>query len=287
MTQTELHEYAKPGARPSLDFRVDEALCTSCGLCAQDCPFGLIRLDPTRVEQSELCLRCQHCMAVCPTGALSIENRKPEDSLSLKGEDLPSLEEMVRLVRGRRSVRRYQEKDVDPSLIQRLLGAAAHAPTGVNAQALTFTVVDSRTRLARIREQVLAGLARCVEENRLPERLGFLGSAPAAFSAQGIDMIFRNAPHLLLVSAPVTAPCGAEDVCIALATFELLAASAGLGTVWCGMLKMALELAPELKPLLDLPTEGVHYYPLLFGLPAVKYTRTVQRDGAASIKRLS
>ena len=73
---------------------------------------------------------------------------------------------------------------------------------------------------------------------------------------------------------------------IALATFELLAASAGLGTVWCGMLKMALELAPDLKPLLDLPAEGVHYYPMLFGYPAVEYARTVQRDGAATIKRL-
>ena len=45
MTQTAILEYAKPGTKPELDFTVDETLCTSCGLCAQDCPIGLIQLQ--------------------------------------------------------------------------------------------------------------------------------------------------------------------------------------------------------------------------------------------------
>jgi hypothetical protein len=66
--------------------------------------------------------------------------------------------------------------------------------------------------------------------------------------------------------------------------FELLAQSAGLGTVWCGLLKLAFESAPTLKSLVDLPP-GHHYYAMLFGHPAVHYARTVQRDDAATIKR--
>lgn len=287
MTQTAILEYAKPGTPRSLDFTVDETLCTSCGLCAKDCPIGLIQPDPIRVEQPENCLRCQHCMAICPTGALSIEGRKPEGSLPLAKDGFPALEPMIRLVRGRRSIRQYLEKDVDPSVLQQLLEAAAHAPTAVNGQELTFTIVDRRSVMSRIREQVLSRLAECQEEGCIPAHMWFLSSAPTAFFNQGTDLIFRGAPHLLLASAPVSAPAGATDIAIALATFELLATSAGLGTVWCGMLKMTLELAPELKPLLDLPTEGVHYYPLLFGYPAVQYARTVQRDRAATIKRLS
>ncbi len=286
MTQTAILEYAKPGIKPELAFTVDETLCTSCGLCAQDCPFGMIQLHPTRVEHPESCLRCQHCLAICPTGALSMEGRKPGDSLTLEPGSTPRLDQMIRLVRGRRSVRQYQDKDVDPALLQELLKATAHAPTGVNAQQLTFTIVDRRSALSRIRQEVLARLLRCAEEDRIPERMGLLKRAPAAFFDQGIDLIFRGAPHMLLVSTPTTAPCGQEDVTIALTTFELLAISAGLGTVWCGMLKSALEIAPELKPLLDLPAEGVRYYPLLFGYPAVEYARTVQRDSAATIKRL-
>ncbi len=289
MTQTAILEYAKPGARQALDFNVDEDRCTSCGLCAKDCPMGLIQGNPPQVgqEQEAICVRCQHCMAICPTGAVSIEGRKPEDSFILSKDSFPPLEQMIQLVRGRRSIRQYQDKNVDPSLIQELLKATAYAPTGVNAQELTITVVDQKTVLGRIREQVLSRFARCAEEGRIPEPFGFLGAAPAAFFDRGIDMIFRGAPHMLLVSAPISTPSAQTDLAIALTTFELLATTAGLGAVWCGLLKIVLEIAPDLKPLLGLPTEGVHYYPMLFGYPAVNYARTVQRDEAAVIKRLS
>lgn len=287
MTQTALLEPATARPRRALDFKVDEALCTSCGRCLQDCGLGLLEGLPPRMGAEAQCLRCQHCLAVCPTGAVSLEGRNPEDSLPLTEGSFPALEPMIHLVRGRRSIRQYEARDVDPGLIQRLLGALAHAPTGVNAQALTFTTVERRATLDRIREQVLSGLVRCAQEGRLPPRYAFLRAAAEAFATDGSDRIFRGAPHLLLVSAPVEAPTAQVDVIIALATFEFLAASAGLGTLWCGVLKTALELAPELKPLLELPGEGVHYYPMLFGYPAVHYARSVQREDAAVIKRLT
>ena len=65
--------------------------------------------------------------------------------------------------------------------------------------------------------------------------------------------------------------------------FELLAQSIGLGTVWCGLLKLAFESVPELKALVDLPRNH-HYYAMLFGPPAIHFARTVQRDNAATIK---
>ena len=80
-------------------------------------------------------------------------------------------------------------------------------------------------------------------------------------------------------------PTATEDVPLTLAYFELLAQSAGLGTVWCGLLKLALKSVPKLKSLVDLPA-NYHYYAMLFGRPAVHYVRTVQRDNAAKIKRM-
>jgi len=73
---------------------------------------------------------------------------------------------------------------------------------------------------------------------------------------------------------------------LTLAYFELLAQSAGVGTVWCGMAKMALELLPELKAVVGVPS-GHYYYTMLFGLPAVRYARTVQRDEAGHIRRIT
>ena len=100
----------------------------------------------------------------------------------------------------------------------------------------------------------------------------------------GVDILMRGAPHFLIVAAPEANPCPHEDIIIALTTFELLAQNAGLGTVWCGMLKMLLETLPDLKAELGL-TEGYVYYPMLFGHPAVHYPRTVQRDESVVIQR--
>ena len=51
------------------------------------------------------------------------------------------------------------------------------------------------------------------------------------------------------------------------------------------MLSMALETVPALKAELDLPADH-RYYAMLFGIPAVHYPRTVQRDDAAVVKRV-
>ena len=101
-----------------------------------------------------------------------------------------------------------------------------------------------------------------------------------------MDEIFRGAPHLLVVSAGEKATCAKEDVDLSLAYFELLAQCSGLGTVWCGMLKLVLDAAPELRSCLDLGPE-TPFYGMLFGYPAVRYARTVQRDDAASVRRFS
>lgn len=271
----------------TLAFHVDAARCTRCGLCAADCPSRIITLEGTgfpgiRPDQEAACIQCQHCLAVCPEGAVSILGRSPADSLPLEAEGLPTHAQLDLLVRGRRSVRQYRDENVDPEVVRRLLDALAHAPTGVNCRKLRFTVIQDRAVLAAFRERVLAALAGLLASGRMPAQAGYLSAMVGAWRDGQRDAIFRGAPHLLLVSAPPDTPTPQQDVSLALAYFELLAQSAGLGTVWVGLLKRALELAPDLKQLLDLPADHV-YYAMLFGLPAVRYHRTVQRSGTALV----
>jgi len=91
---------------------------------------------------------------------------------------------------------------------------------------------------------------------------------------------------LLIVSAPPDAPCPQEDVVLALAYFELMAQAAGLGTVWCGLGKWLLEVLPTLKSSIGLAADA-KYFCMVFGLPSVRYARTVQRDDAALVKRVT
>ena len=274
-----------------LQFKVDDKRCVRCGQCAKDCPSSIIEqegkaLPRIGVEEEEDCIQCQHCLAICPKAAISIFGRDPDASLPLGAENLPRLDQMLRLVRGRRSVRQYRDENVDPALLRQLLTALANVPTGVNQRELTFTVVDDKAVMQRLRQKAMTLLAAADKAGRIPERMAYLKGMGADYLERGQDTVFRGAPHILFVSAPPDAPCPGEDVPLALAYFELMAQSAGLGTVWCGLAKMTLAALPEVKAAVGL-TVNHAYYSMLFGYPAIRYARTVQRDDAAPVKRVS
>jgi Fe-S-cluster-containing hydrogenase component 2 len=270
----------------NLDFTVVADKCIRCDACVNDCPHGIIsRVEsqhPVVVTERE-CLQCQHCLAVCPTGAISIFGLKPENSLPLTTETLPSFQQMKTLVRGRRSVRQFRYENVSRKLIDELLADTAHAPTGCNDCDLTFTVVDDRKVLNTLLEQLIKLLE---DKNRIgvtvPE---FLSSAVEVYRKNGKDEFFRDAPHLLVISAGKKAHTPQEDIALALANFELLAQSAGLGTTWCGMLKFAIDIVPEFLTNLGLELD-CKFYAMMFGYPAVHYARTVQRNNAAVLRRI-
>ena len=43
--------------------------CTSCGLCAKECPEGAIPLNNPKLTDKDKCISCMHCVAVCPKKA--------------------------------------------------------------------------------------------------------------------------------------------------------------------------------------------------------------------------
>jgi len=273
-----------------LQFTVDEGRCTRCGRCVKDCPSEIIEQSGKAVPRiaaarEEDCLQCQHCLAVCPAAALSILGRNPDWSLPISARRLPSLPKMALLVRGRRSVRQYRDRNVEPALLGELLATLANAPTGVNHRGLTFHVIDDKAVMQRFRETAYRRMAKAPPADPAAGWLD-LPQTAADYLERGADLTFRGAPHALVISAAPDAPCGQEDVTLALAYFELLACCAGLGTVWCGLMKMVLEALPELKPLIGLAADH-RYYAMLFGYPAVRYARTVQRDDAATVHRVT
>jgi ferredoxin len=50
-------------------FTVDDR-CTSCGICAEACPVGNIRLDAGRPAWQHRCEQCMACIHLCPAGAI-------------------------------------------------------------------------------------------------------------------------------------------------------------------------------------------------------------------------
>ncbi len=261
-----------------LKFEVDSQKCVRCGACIRDCAPGILASGedglPVLLPGSEArCTRCQHCLAVCPAGAVSIFGRNPADSTP--AGNLPEPESMLRLIRLRRSCRSYQRKNVDAETLDRLKSMLAWVPTGVNNHRLDFAFVDDLAVMDEIRNSVNA---RTLERmNSAPETLGGLLRYREQVLA-GKDVIFRGAPHMLVVSAPEDSPCPAYDPTIALSYFELYAQSLGLGTVWCGLAAAMFSLFPDLGERVGIPAGYRLGYVMLFGPAAVRYPRATQPE---------
>ena len=262
-----------------LDFAIDESRCIQCGECAADCPVRIIDVSqglPRIGEQRQgLCIRCQHCLAVCPTAALSILGVNPDESAEILP---PAPDGLENLIKSRRSVRRYRPEAVERAVLDRLMEAVAYAPTGKNERKVRFTLVDDPEVMARIRVLTMDGIRRAVDEDGLPDGMEFFAKFLTAWD-QGRDIIFREAPHMLIASSPREATSGEADPFIALSYFELMAASLGIGTVWCGYARWALQsVVPELGRRLGIPSDHRSMYAVMFGYPAVRYARAVQRE---------
>jgi len=266
-----------------LDFKIDESRCTQCGLCSKECPTLIIDgksgIPSIKEGKEKNCIKCQHCLAICPTAALSIFGKNPDDSVSVKAE-IPDTEEMERLILTRRSVRKFTKSEVNPETIQKLITTAAHAPTGHNKNQVLLSVTKTKEELSKLRDMVYNTLKKAKEADALPGNLAMYGAFQNVWESKGIDVIFRDAPHIIIASAPEKNNNGVADSVISLSYFELLANTMGIGTLWNGFLKAIMEeIAPELKEAFGIPANHRIGYIMVYGMPAVKFVRSIQSDG--------
>lgn len=266
-----------------IDFKIDEGKCIKCKLCAQECPVLIIN---TKTEYPEIkdgkesnCIKCQHCLAICPTAALSIWGKDPEESIPVNS-NIPKPEEMSQLIKTRRSIRRFKEVEIEPEQIQSLLETTAFAPSGHNKNQVLLSITKSRSETEKLRALVYDGIKTAIENETLRPALGMFANFQSMWQNKGIDVLFRNAPHFVIASAPKANSNGTNDCMIALSYFELLANSMGIGILWNGLVKMVFDaIAPELKQKLGIPEDHEIAYMMVFGKAAVKYARAVQSEG--------
>lgn len=265
-----------------LNFVIDQETCISCGQCASDCPAMIISMEtnlPTiHKDLEQFCIGCMHCVAICSEGSVSILGYGPEEGIELKGRQLPQPEHMELLIKGRRATRNYQDRNVDAALISQLLEVASHAPSGHNDRGLLYTLLDKKGTVYDLREKAFTGLEKLISAKQLPAGMEMFIDIIGAWKHSGKDILFRGAPHLLIVSANKESASPLQDAIISLSYFELYCASHGLGTIWNGLATLTIsELVPSLKITLGIPEDHEIGYAMGFGLPAIRYKRTINR----------
>ena len=253
---------------------IDKEKCIRCGLCISDCLSSCIEFDEDnfpKMTAEERCISCQHCLAICPTGALSFNEKHPENSQAVDYNNI------LGLIKSRRSVRQYKDEEISEETFGKLKEMLPFIPTGCNSHSLHFSIVEKKSAMDTIRNRVNELLIKTMSYKALAPIVNKFSKYKDAF-INGEDVIFRGAPHMVVVSSPVTAPCATVDPIIALSYFELYAQHLGLGTCWCGFAQVCLKIFPEICEMLEIPSGYKPVYVMLLGIPAVKYQRTIQPE---------
>ncbi|MEJ2031919.1 MAG: nitroreductase family protein [Deltaproteobacteria bacterium] len=264
-------------------FTVDLNKCAKDGVCAAECPMSIITMEhgiPEPVEgAARMCINCGHCMAVCPTGAFVLSTMDPAACTEVEPDRLPSADALGHLVRSRRSTRVYKKKPVEREKLARLLDTARYAPTGKNTQLISWLVVNGK--------EVLEGLSggtinwmRDLIAKKDPLATAYGMKRVVAAWEQGFSPVLRSAPCLIVTHAPENYRGGVVDSTIALTTFELAAATEGLGCCWAGFFFIAASQWPPLKEVLGLPAGEAITGAMMVGYPKHRYQRIPLRNEA-------
>ena len=160
-------------------------------------------------------------------------------------------------ITGRRAVREYTAQAVDEKSIRALINAAIQAPSAVNQQPWTFTVVQDQGVLDQISREAKSHMLATMLSNPQSDHL-----RPHLVDPD--FHIFYHAPVLIVISASAQGPWIVEDCALAAENLMLAAHAAGLGSCWIGFAQSFLN-TPDGKAVLGLPPAWVPVAPIIVG----------------------
>lgn len=138
------------------------------------------------------------------------------------------MNETIRNILARRSVRSFTEQPVKQSDLEEILQCGAFAPSSNGCQAWHFTVLTNRDKLDQIAGIVRKHLQAMQLKNGqtpVPETHHFCYHAPAA----------------ILIAAPKAHPYAAMNCAAAIQNMMVAATSLGLGSCWVNQLNLFSE----------------------------------------------
>lgn len=135
---------------------------------------------------------------------------------------------VVQNILSRRSIRKFTDREIERPILDMLLKAGYHAPSGHNMQTWRFTVLTRQADIAELKELT----RQTAEQNKVH----FYG--------------FENPQVIILISNDNRNADGCQDASCAAENIMLAAESYGIGSVWLNPL-MTLRGKEPVKSLLD------------------------------------
>jgi nitroreductase/NAD-dependent dihydropyrimidine dehydrogenase PreA subunit len=250
--------------------KLDKSKCKKCNKCTYVCPLGIFtaeelsspNIDPERMK---FCIECGHCVAICDSNAISINDNSCGDCIEIQNRT--SFNILSNLIQTRRSIRNYKDDIIPREDIEKLIQLTKWMPTAKNQCPVNWTVIHNPAKVYKLAEMVVKFFD---ENNILPEIVAAWG--------QGLDIINRGAPHLVLCHTKENAMMPVVDSTIAMTAFDLAASSMDLGTCWAGFFMMALKDDPKIAKECGIPDDEDIHTAIMLGKPKFNYKNIPNRE---------
>jgi nitroreductase/NAD-dependent dihydropyrimidine dehydrogenase PreA subunit len=276
---------------------IEKEKCDNCGICVIRCNSCFTDSDSgiTANANEETCNLCGHCISLCHTEAIVHEKMDIGNFPEADNEIKYDPDEFIRFIRRRRSHRHFKNKKIPRADLEKLVDLCRYAPTGSNAQAVEIKVIQSQDKIKKLSDLTLdyfIDLMKQVddqvevlrsEEKEVPKDLQMIQAKLARYKSMaiaknhGLDVIFYNAPALMVFHSSQMATTPKDDCMIAAHTVALTAMTMGLETCYIGLFNAAAKNYPPAQKELKLPDENTIYSVLILGYPKLKYRLTVDR----------
>ncbi len=184
------------------------------------------------------------------------------------------MNETLKTILNRRSIRAYKPEQIKEPELQAILEAGRFAPSGMNTQPWHFSVIQQKELLEKINATVKEGLLKS-------------GNPQMAERAKNENFsIFYHAPTLIIVSVDPKVATPQYDSAIAMGYMFLAAASLGVGSCWINAISMTFnaESGKAMAKSLAIPDGYTIHSAGAFGYPAGEIPAPPQRkEGTVSL----
>ncbi len=164
------------------------------------------------------------------------------------------------LLKNRRAIRDFQEKDVSLDTVKEILQQSTLAPSASNGQPCRFSIVNCKQTIKALSDESKANL------------LDDFANKKTSLSPNYVDMlknkdfnVFYNAPCVIYVSGSSAVYSLEVDCALAVSYIMFSAASKGLATCWVALGSYVRD--PKTKALLGIPDGCRIVAPIIIGYP--------------------
>ena len=267
--------------------------CTCCSKCVKVCPGKVFYQETPKseivVSMPEMCIACGHCVAVCPENAVQ-HSEFPESKVHPIDYGLyPTPEQMLLLIRARRSNRVMTDMDIPQDSLNQIIEAAYRAPTASNLQQVRVLLITDKNTLHKISSFTISAfnsvvklvdnmLGRFIFKKLMPDTYKYLPAfrkMKVEFE-KGNDFILRDSTALLLICTPENLRFGCEDANLAYQNASLMAECLGVNQFYTGFVLSGAKMKKgKLEKLLGI--KGKIQAGMALGMPGFRYLKYVDR----------